>query len=103
MALIQTETKLGTLNYQDSLNQYLHSNFDPYKESERLLNSLEKKSEVLVCFGVGVAYFLEILLKQILVFPYTKIFAIEPELELKDIEELKKKYQFFNLHSSQKK
>lgn len=70
-------------------NKFVHSNFDPYKEAQRQIQSinLNKNSNTnIICFKIGLGYVIE----QLLLFNYHKIIWIEPEeiIKKKAIERL---------------
>ncbi|KKM12357.1 hypothetical protein SY88_04205 [Clostridiales bacterium PH28_bin88] len=78
------ETRTGLPNLklvQGDKHVLLHSNYDPYFEAGRWLESLTEQEPggTLIVFGVGMFYHLEILLNQ---FPDKLIIGYEPDLEI---------------------
>jgi len=96
MALQRLTGRDGSLNYKDtSTGFFIHSQFNPNKESDRLLTSLSKDTAKfpMVVFGLGAGYFLDSLIRN----PECiskEIYIIEPESSLAQDFELKKKFPF---------
>ena len=94
MALQRITGRDGSLNYKDtSTGFFIHSQFDPNKESDRLLTSLSKDivKYPMVVFGLGAGYLLDSLLR----YPEyiaNEIYIFEPESSLAFDSELKKKF-----------
>jgi hypothetical protein len=94
MALQRLTGRDGSLNYKDtSTGFFIHSQFDPNKESDRLLNSLSKDTAnyPMVVFGLGAAYFLDSVLRNPK-YISKEIYIFEPESSLASDSELKKKF-----------
>ena len=93
MALQRLTGRDGSLNYKDtSTGFFIHSQFDPNKESDRLVSALSKDTAKypLVVFGLGAGYFLDSLLRNPEYIP-KEIYIFEPESSLALDSELKKK------------
>jgi hypothetical protein len=93
MTLISCTGKDGSLNFQDiDTGVYIHSNFDPHKESVRLYSNLQNpKDHSLICFGLGAGYILSAILESPSPIP-SNIIVYEPEKELSySYPDLKKK------------
>lgn len=92
MTLVLTSTKLGGLNFKDPISGlYLHSQYDPIKEADRMISAIHVKETVLVCIGLGAGYLLESLLKVIQSLKLRSIYIWEPETSLEENLDLKKK------------
>lgn len=92
MSLVPVLTKKGGLNFMDSqTGSYIHSQYDPLKEVERSLSILHIDEKCLVSIGLGAGYLLEYLSsKEKLQIP-PSLYIWEPEEELLDSIDLKKK------------
>jgi hypothetical protein len=93
MTLISCTGKDGSLNFRDiDTGVYIHSNFDPHKESARLYSNLQiPKDQSLICFGLGVGYILSAILESPSPIP-SNVIVFEPEKELSStFPDLKKK------------
>lgn len=67
---------------KDDYDAYLHSKYDPVKESERILNKykqdLMKHNHVFI-FGVGLGYHVEMIIKE---FPNKNYYLYEPDMKI---------------------
>jgi hypothetical protein len=76
-------TKNGslTLSYSvDNTPYYLHSRFNPERESEKLLQSKDLNADHIVVMGLGMGHHLEqIMIKKD---PLSRVLIVEPELEI---------------------
>lgn len=92
MTLIPCTGKNNSLNFKDSdSGVFIHSYFDPQKESYRLYSQLSiSKDTPLICFGLGAGYILSAILESSSPLP-PKVIVYEPERELSFVPELKKK------------
>jgi hypothetical protein len=92
MTLIPCTGKNGSLNFKDNdSGVFIHSYFDPQKESIRLYSQLpEFKGTPLICFGLGACYILSAILESSSPLP-SKVVVYEPEKDLYHLPELKKK------------
>ncbi len=92
MTLIPCTGKNNSLNYKDiDSGVFVHSYFDPQKESSRLYSQLSlSKDTPLICFGLGACYILSAILESTAPLP-PKVLVYEPEIELSFDPALKKK------------
>lgn len=89
---------------KDDYDVYLHSKYDPIKESERILNKYKQdlfKYNYVIIFGLGLGYHVETIVRE---FPNKNYYLYEPDmdifrilLEVKDIKEIVQniKYHLF--------
>ncbi|GIN64068.1 hypothetical protein J27TS8_40610 [Robertmurraya siralis] len=80
---------------KDDYDVYLHSKYDPIKESVRILNKYKQdlvKYNYVIIFGLGLGYHVETIVKE---FPNKNYYLYEPDmeifkilLEVKDIKEI---------------
>lgn len=69
-------TKINSPSVKDN-GILLHSLYDPIKESEKLLNSVDTEKDALVFYGFGLGYSLDLAAKK---FPKKIIVLIEPDI-----------------------
>ncbi len=60
-------------------NQYIHSKYDPTKESEKLVKNIKQDIDTVIIFGVGLFYIPQYIVKTL---PSLKIIIIEPSFEI---------------------
>lgn len=74
------ENKDKSSNILIDTNMYLHSKYDPLRESRIWVEGISLNEEdTIVIFGLGLGYYLDFLLEK---FPDKKIIIIEPELDI---------------------
>lgn len=74
------KTRNGMLNFRVSRNSrkvYLHSNYDPFKEADRWIKTLNVKvADTIIILGAGVGYHLDRIVKE---YPHKNKIIIEPD------------------------
>ena len=94
MTLQRQTGRDGSLNFKDtSTGFFIHSQYDPKKESDRLVSTLSKDTAKypIVIFGLGAGYLLDSLLR----FPELiakEVYIYEPESSLALELDIKKKF-----------
>jgi hypothetical protein len=91
--ILPSKSGLPTIQNKEN-GQFLHSSFDPYKESLRTYTQYTenwKPQSIPIIWGVGLGYVLDIILEK---GPYShKMYCFEPKSGIRELEEVKKKFQ----------
>jgi hypothetical protein len=95
LALDKVKTKSDLLNFKDKSGQFIHSQFDPIKESHRLISSLpvSNSNHTLVVWGFGAGHLTQAIYDSNLSF--NTIVCIEPEESIFEDSDIKKNFKIW--------